>query len=174
MASRSRTAAAAEPDSDEDDYVFYGTKLYDEEGLATGTVPTGSRPDPATTRSLPVHQQVATDEQGRKRFHGAFTGGFSAGYYNTVGSKVCVLHSRPCLLRHTTVAVARTTHKKPASRKPRPNTLAQPLPLPAHRRAGPLPASPPAGQHQQHARRRRWRTSWTKMSSRSGGSRGQH
>lgn len=27
------------------------------------------------------------DEQGRRRFHGAFTGGFSAGYYNTVGSK---------------------------------------------------------------------------------------
>lgn len=27
------------------------------------------------------------DKQGRRRFHGAFTGGFSAGYYNTVGSK---------------------------------------------------------------------------------------
>ena len=27
------------------------------------------------------------DDQGRQRFHGAFTGGFSAGYYNTVGSK---------------------------------------------------------------------------------------
>ena len=26
------------------------------------------------------------DEQGRRRFHGAMTGGFSAGYYNTVGS----------------------------------------------------------------------------------------
>lgn len=31
--------------------------------------------------------QEVTDEEGRKRFHGAFTGGFSAGYYNTVGSK---------------------------------------------------------------------------------------
>ena len=29
---------------------------------------------------------TVTDEQGRVRFHGAFTGGFSAGYYNTVGS----------------------------------------------------------------------------------------
>jgi G patch domain-containing protein 1 len=29
----------------------------------------------------------ARDEQGRKRFHGAFTGGFSAGYHNTVGSE---------------------------------------------------------------------------------------
>jgi hypothetical protein len=27
------------------------------------------------------------DEQGRQRFHGAFTGGFSAGHYNTVGSE---------------------------------------------------------------------------------------
>lgn len=37
----------------------------------------------------PVHvqDQIATDEQGRRRFHGAFTGGFSAGYWNTVGSK---------------------------------------------------------------------------------------
>jgi len=29
---------------------------------------------------------VATDERGRRRFHGAFTGGFSAGHFNTVGS----------------------------------------------------------------------------------------
>ncbi|KAI8078909.1 uncharacterized protein BX664DRAFT_343048 [Halteromyces radiatus] len=35
----------------------------------------------------PVWKQEARDEQGRRRFHGAFTGGFSAGYYNTVGSK---------------------------------------------------------------------------------------
>ena len=27
------------------------------------------------------------DEKGRRRLHGAFTGGFSAGYFNTVGSK---------------------------------------------------------------------------------------
>lgn len=32
------------------------------------------------------------DEEGHRRFHGAFTGGFSAGYYNTVGSKEGVLH----------------------------------------------------------------------------------
>ena len=31
--------------------------------------------------------QYVLDKQGRRRFHGAFTGGFSAGYYNTVGSK---------------------------------------------------------------------------------------
>ncbi|GAA5876541.1 hypothetical protein JCM3774_003131 [Rhodotorula dairenensis] len=35
----------------------------------------------------PVWDQEVYDEQGRRRFHGAFTGGFSAGYYNSVGSK---------------------------------------------------------------------------------------
>eukprot|EP00501_MAST-03F_sp_TOSAG23-6_P000606 GSMAST32.ASY1.ANO1.627.1 assembled CDS len=30
---------------------------------------------------------VVTDKEGRRRFHGAFTGGFSAGYYNTCGTK---------------------------------------------------------------------------------------
>ncbi|PWN23643.1 hypothetical protein BCV69DRAFT_279575 [Microstroma glucosiphilum] len=35
----------------------------------------------------PVWEQEVRDEQGRRRFHGAFTGGWSAGYYNTVGSK---------------------------------------------------------------------------------------
>jgi len=32
-------------------------------------------------------EQEVRDEKGRKRFHGAFTGGFSAGYFNSVGSK---------------------------------------------------------------------------------------
>ncbi|CEJ01281.1 hypothetical protein RMCBS344292_15313 [Rhizopus microsporus] len=36
---------------------------------------------------VPVWKQEARDEKGRRRFHGAFTGGFSAGYFNTVGSK---------------------------------------------------------------------------------------
>ena len=36
---------------------------------------------------LPVHLQSALDDQGRQRLHGAFTGGRSAGYFNTVGSK---------------------------------------------------------------------------------------
>ncbi|KAI9342795.1 hypothetical protein DFJ73DRAFT_762131 [Zopfochytrium polystomum] len=38
---------------------------------------------------LPLYQQErqARDERGRKRLHGAFKGGFSAGYFNTVGSK---------------------------------------------------------------------------------------
>lgn len=35
----------------------------------------------------PVWKQEVRNERGGKRLHGAFTGGFSAGYYNTVGSK---------------------------------------------------------------------------------------
>ena len=38
-------------------------------------------------RGAPVHEQVVTDERGKRRFHGAFTGGFSAGYFNTVGTE---------------------------------------------------------------------------------------
>ena len=34
-----------------------------------------------------VYNQYAYDKEGRKQFHGAFEGGFSAGYHNTVGSK---------------------------------------------------------------------------------------
>ncbi|TDH68539.1 hypothetical protein CCR75_000318 [Bremia lactucae] len=33
-----------------------------------------------------IRHHEATDAQGRRRFHGAFTGGFSAGHYNSVGS----------------------------------------------------------------------------------------
>ncbi|KZP28739.1 hypothetical protein FIBSPDRAFT_927491 [Athelia psychrophila] len=36
---------------------------------------------------VPVWKQDVRDEQGRRRLHGAFTGGFSAGYFNSVGSK---------------------------------------------------------------------------------------
>lgn len=41
----------------------------------------------ARKKPITIADQIATDEQGRRRFHGAFTGGFSAGYFNTVGSK---------------------------------------------------------------------------------------
>ncbi|KAL7811511.1 hypothetical protein V8C44DRAFT_365050 [Trichoderma aethiopicum] len=36
---------------------------------------------------LPLWKQEVRDEKGRRRLHGAFTGGWSAGYFNTVGSK---------------------------------------------------------------------------------------
>lgn len=43
--------------------------------------------DAVSKKPTGIQDQVATDERGRRRFHGAFTGGFSAGYFNTVGSK---------------------------------------------------------------------------------------
>ncbi|XP_061560485.1 G patch domain-containing protein 1 isoform X1 [Phycodurus eques] len=58
------------------DFVTYGTPL---EPLDE---------DEAPRKPLPLHEQTVRDEKGRyQRFHGAFTGGFSAGYFNTVGSK---------------------------------------------------------------------------------------
>ena len=41
----------------------------------------------ALKKPTKVEDLVAKDKQGRRRFHGAFTGGFSAGYFNSVGTK---------------------------------------------------------------------------------------
>ncbi|VDK62105.1 unnamed protein product [Onchocerca ochengi] len=60
------------------DWVIYGTEL---EEISDGTN------NKSNTQPLRIEEQVVKDEKGRKRFHGAFTGGFSAGYFNTVGSK---------------------------------------------------------------------------------------
>ncbi|CAD6240799.1 GSCOCG00008928001-RA-CDS [Cotesia congregata] len=38
-------------------------------------------------KPVTVEDQYALDDQGRRRFHGAFTGGFSAGYFNSVGTR---------------------------------------------------------------------------------------
>ncbi|XP_071346026.1 G patch domain-containing protein 1 isoform X2 [Trachinotus anak] len=66
---------ASDSDSDED-FVTYGTPL---EPLEE---------DEPLKKPVPLHEQTVKDEKGRyQRFHGAFTGGFSAGYFNTVGSK---------------------------------------------------------------------------------------
>jgi G patch domain-containing protein 1 len=46
-------------------YVALGTELPDEDGDDGAFVP--------------VWKQTVTDERGRRRLHGAFTGGFSAG-----------------------------------------------------------------------------------------------
>ncbi|KAF1946107.1 DUF1604-domain-containing protein [Clathrospora elynae] len=54
-------------------YISLGTELPEEDGDDGAFVP--------------VWKQTVTDERGRRRLHGAFTGGFSAGYFNTVGSK---------------------------------------------------------------------------------------
>lgn len=38
-------------------------------------------------RNKKLAPNAVLDEEGRQRFHGAFTGGFSAGHFNTVGSE---------------------------------------------------------------------------------------
>ncbi|XP_058461495.1 G patch domain-containing protein 1 homolog [Malaya genurostris] len=38
-------------------------------------------------KPVSVEDQIVLDVNGKRRFHGAFTGGFSAGYWNTVGSE---------------------------------------------------------------------------------------
>uniref|UniRef100_A0A3B4AM82 G patch domain-containing protein n=1 Tax=Periophthalmus magnuspinnatus TaxID=409849 RepID=A0A3B4AM82_9GOBI len=67
---------AADSDNEKDDFVSYGTAL---EPLEE---------DEPLKKPVPIYEQTVRDEKGRyQRFHGAFTGGFSAGYFNTVGSK---------------------------------------------------------------------------------------
>ena len=39
------------------------------------------------TKKDNFYNMEARDDKGHKRFHGAFDGGFEAGYKNTVGSK---------------------------------------------------------------------------------------
>ena len=43
--------------------------------------------DLPSKKPIRIEDQIVTDENGKRRFHGAFTGGFSAGYWNSVGSK---------------------------------------------------------------------------------------
>ncbi|KAJ5578066.1 uncharacterized protein N7459_007030 [Penicillium hispanicum] len=76
MASKRPRAAFEADQVQPPPYAFYGTPL---PPLEAGVRDDGSY--------MPVWKQEVTDERGRKRLHGAFTGGFSAGYFNTVGSK---------------------------------------------------------------------------------------
>ncbi|APA09062.1 hypothetical protein SS1G_02942 [Sclerotinia sclerotiorum 1980 UF-70] len=73
---RSRATYEADLQAQQSPFVVYGTPL---------------PPRDADVRDdgsyVPVWKQEVRDERGLKRLHGAFTGGFSAGYYNTVGSK---------------------------------------------------------------------------------------
>ncbi|KAI1101720.1 DUF1604-domain-containing protein [Jackrogersella minutella] len=73
---RSRATFEAELQSQQSPYVLFGTPL---PPLDPDVRDDGSY--------VPVWKQEVRDERGRKRLHGAFTGGFSAGYFNTVGSK---------------------------------------------------------------------------------------
>ncbi|XP_061450252.1 G patch domain-containing protein 1 [Rhineura floridana] len=68
--------AGGESDEEEEELVSFGTPL---EPLEEGE---------RIKKPVPLQEQTVRDEKGRyKRFHGAFSGGFSAGYFNTVGSK---------------------------------------------------------------------------------------
>ncbi|KAK7549505.1 hypothetical protein IWX49DRAFT_37344 [Phyllosticta citricarpa] len=73
---RSRATFEADLQKQESPYALFGTPL---PPLDENTRDDGSY--------VPLWKQEVTDERGRKRLHGAFTGGFSAGYFNTVGSK---------------------------------------------------------------------------------------
>ncbi|XP_039554134.1 G patch domain-containing protein 1 isoform X1 [Passer montanus] len=69
-------AAAESSDSEEEDLVSYGSALQ--------PLQEGER----IKKPVPLQEQTVKDAKGRyQRFHGAFTGGFSAGYFNTVGTK---------------------------------------------------------------------------------------
>ncbi|KAK4959484.1 hypothetical protein LTR10_004289 [Elasticomyces elasticus] len=60
-----------------------------DDGLPPPHAPYALHGTPLTSTSayVPEWKQEVLDDRGRKRLHGAFTGGFSAGYHNTVGSK---------------------------------------------------------------------------------------
>ncbi|NXK69389.1 GPTC1 protein, partial [Sylvietta virens] len=69
-------AAVESSDSEEEDLVSYGSPLQ--------PLQEGER----IKKPVPLQEQTVKDAKGRyQRFHGAFTGGFSAGYFNTVGTK---------------------------------------------------------------------------------------
>ncbi|KAK0565884.1 hypothetical protein OC861_003545 [Tilletia horrida] len=73
---------------DTDDALAGGNVVVDESFVIIGTpLPALSSTKRDHNELKPVWEQEVRDDQGRQRFHGAFTGGFSAGYYNTVGSK---------------------------------------------------------------------------------------
>ncbi|OJJ49739.1 hypothetical protein ASPZODRAFT_1014023 [Penicilliopsis zonata CBS 506.65] len=65
---RNRTAFEADLQAHQSPYALYGTPL---PPLDAGVRDDGSY--------VPIWKQEVTDDRGRKRLHGAFTGGFSAG-----------------------------------------------------------------------------------------------
>lgn len=73
---RSRAAFEADLQAQQSPFVHFGTPLppFDPDVRDDGSY-------------VPVWKQEVRDERGRRRLHGAFTGGWSAGYFNTVGSK---------------------------------------------------------------------------------------
>ncbi|KAI9276879.1 hypothetical protein BDA99DRAFT_474765 [Phascolomyces articulosus] len=74
-------SSLTEPKMGSDNHIVFGTAFPEqtERDRRQGLTDSG--------QFVPTWKQEVRDEKGRRRFHGAFTGGFSAGYYNTVGSK---------------------------------------------------------------------------------------
>jgi len=68
-------------DEANEDYLYYGTSIEREEEM-TAAHKRKMALDAGQMRRLPPWRQEVTDEEGRRR-----QGGFSAGFYNTVGSK---------------------------------------------------------------------------------------
>ena len=75
MSNKRSRSTYEDPTTSSSQFALFGTPLPD---------PSDKRDDGAY---LPVWKQEVRDERGRKRLHGAFTGGWSAGYFNTVGTK---------------------------------------------------------------------------------------
>ena len=80
------SAMSASSESDEE---LFGTPISDDDEVDSARsrrARAQRAADPQKQQRFKQQQEVL-DEQGRRRFHGAFTGGFSAGYFNTVGSE---------------------------------------------------------------------------------------
>jgi len=78
---RNRTTYEGASSGPETTFAKYGTPLpsFDDQSRDDGSY-------------VPVWKQEVVDERGRKRLHGAFTGGFSAGYVLPIHSTICIEH----------------------------------------------------------------------------------
>ena len=71
-------------------YYNVSKQFFSMSSMGYGTPLPALTEDEATARKhkpIALEDQIVTDENGRRRFHGAFTGGFSAGFFNTAGSR---------------------------------------------------------------------------------------
>lgn len=94
----------SEDESDEDTYVTVGTAF----------PPLETDQDIVKAKEKKDKDFYVLDQQGRRRFHGAFTGGFSAGYFNTVGSKEGTSHPYQ-MLRVELVSMIRVRDRRMGS-----------------------------------------------------------
>ena len=94
-----KRGTSARPVDDEDDYdddsrismigrALPGAESHDDPFDPTSIASSSSSRPRARKedRFAEVRSGVVTDARGQQRLHGAFTGGFSAGYFNSVGS----------------------------------------------------------------------------------------